>query len=89
MAESQHFREARKMFVEVEHPGLGKLKVTNLPINMSETQPVMRKSAPELGENNEAVLESWDLTRRKSNDFGTAEQYKRESSGSLLIFPAL
>ena len=44
------------MFVEVEHPGLGKLKVTNLPINMSETQPVMRKSAPELGENNEAVL---------------------------------
>lgn len=56
VAESRHFREARKMFVEVEHPGLGKLKVTNLPINMSETQPVMRKSAPELGENNEAVL---------------------------------
>lgn len=44
------------MFVEVEHPAAGTMRVTNLPIHMSETQPHMYRCAPLLGQDNGEVL---------------------------------
>ena len=51
-----HFSEKREMFVDVDHPVLGPVKVTNLPIHMSDTQPYIRKCAPSLGQDTEKIL---------------------------------
>jgi CoA:oxalate CoA-transferase len=47
---------ARDMFVELEHPLAGKIKLINFPLKFSETQPVRRTPAPVLGEHNEELL---------------------------------
>ena len=52
-----YFSEKRKMFVDVDHPVLGSVKVTNLPIHMSDTQPYIRKCAPLLGQDTEKILD--------------------------------
>jgi crotonobetainyl-CoA:carnitine CoA-transferase CaiB-like acyl-CoA transferase len=44
------------MVVEVEQPGLEKIKLQGNPIKMSETDPRPRGPAPSLGEDNNAVL---------------------------------
>ena len=45
----------RQMFIEAEYPRVGKLKVTNTHIKMSETKPGFRKPSPDLGEDNEEI----------------------------------
>lgn len=47
---------AREMFVEVEHPKLGKVKVTNFPVKFSETPGKVQGPAPLLGQHNEEIL---------------------------------
>ena len=51
-----HFSEKREMFVDVDHPVLGPVKVTNLPIHMSDRQPCIRKCVPSLGQDTEKIL---------------------------------
>jgi len=48
--------EARGMFVEVEHPKAGTVKVPNFPIKFSETPGKIVKAAPLLGEHNKEIL---------------------------------
>jgi len=55
MTEDKHIREARQMFVEVEHPIAGKITITGNPIKMSETPTTPRKCAPLLGEHNKEI----------------------------------
>ena len=50
-----HIAGAREMFVEVEHPIAGKLKLTGSHIKMSETKPGIRTPAPLLGQYNEEI----------------------------------
>ncbi|MCW3979590.1 MAG: CoA transferase [Candidatus Bathyarchaeota archaeon] len=47
---------ARGMFVEVEHPRAGKMKVPNFPVKLSETPGVIKSHAPLLGEHTKEVL---------------------------------
>jgi crotonobetainyl-CoA:carnitine CoA-transferase CaiB-like acyl-CoA transferase len=53
--ENEHFK-AREMFVEVEQPGFGKVKVFGCPIKLASTKTGAFKPAPFLGEHNEEVL---------------------------------
>ena len=46
----------REMFIEREYPNVGKLKVTNTHIKMSETKPGFRTPSPTLGQHNEEIL---------------------------------
>lgn len=55
VVENEHFK-AREMFVEVEHPTLGRIKVTNFPVKFSETTERVSGPAPLLGQHNEEVL---------------------------------
>lgn len=55
MTEDKHIREARQMFVEVEHPVAGRITITGNPIKMSETPTTPVKCAPLLGEHNEEI----------------------------------
>ena len=47
---------ARDMFVELDHPKAGKIKLINFPLKFSETQPVLKTPAPLLGQHNKEVL---------------------------------
>ena len=55
-SEDPHISVARGMVVEVEQPGLGKIKLQGNPVKMSETDPRPRGPAPSLGEDNDAVF---------------------------------
>ena len=65
VAEDEHFQEFREMFVEVEHPGIGKIKINNQSFKMSETTPYIRRSAPELGQHNTEVLKELGYTEKE------------------------
>lgn len=47
---------ARGMFVEVEHPKAGSVKVPNFPIKLSETPGEIVSAAPLLGQHNREIL---------------------------------
>ena len=44
------------MFVELDHPKAGKIKLINFPLKFSETQPELKTPAPLLGQHNIEVL---------------------------------
>lgn len=48
--------KARKMIVELDHPEVGKLKQTGIPVKFSKTPGEIRMRAPHLGENTEEIL---------------------------------
>ncbi|WP_337998284.1 CoA transferase [Oleispirillum naphthae] len=50
-----HIAGARGMFVEVDHPTAGKVRITNSALRLSETNAHVRGPSPTLGEHNEAV----------------------------------
>jgi CoA:oxalate CoA-transferase len=49
---------AREMFVEVNHPAAGKIKVVNFPVKFSETPGIKKSAAPTLGQDNEPILKN-------------------------------
>lgn len=49
---------ARDMFVEVDHPMAGRLRLTGIPLKLSETPGEVRSPPPLLGEHTEEIL-SW------------------------------
>lgn len=55
----------REMFVEMEHPTLGKITVNGCAIKLDVTRPSIRTSAPSLGQNNSEIFSEW---------FGMSEQ---------------
>ena len=56
VANNPHFRDERAMYVDVEHPQLGKVTITNQGIKMTKTNPYVRGCAPMLGQHNYEVL---------------------------------
>ena len=53
-----HIAGAREMFQEVELPHIGKMKITNSHIKMSETKAGFRVPAPELGQDNVEIYKN-------------------------------
>ncbi|MBU4336726.1 MAG: CoA transferase [Actinobacteria bacterium] len=63
-----HLAGARDMFVTVDHPIAGPVRITNSAIKMSLTPPKARISSPTLGEhNNEIYQASLGLTENEIN----------------------
>ncbi len=48
--------EATDAFVDVDHPRLGSVRVTDSPLSLSRQEPTVRSHAPLRGEDNESVL---------------------------------
>jgi CoA:oxalate CoA-transferase len=46
----------RNMFIEIEHPKAGKIKVVNFPVKFSETPCEVESASPLLGQNNKEIL---------------------------------
>lgn len=54
-----HIAGAREMFVEVEHPVIGKMTVNGNPVKMSETPPRIATPSPVLGQHNDDIYRGW------------------------------
>jgi len=59
IANDEHIVGEREMLVKMEQPGIGEVTVTNNPIKLSDTKPVIRRPAPLLGQHNEEVYGEW------------------------------
>ena len=64
---------ALNMLQEVEHPKAGKLKVTGIPLNFSETPGEIKHPPPLLGENSEEIL-----TRYLGYDAAQVDELRRQ-----------
>jgi crotonobetainyl-CoA:carnitine CoA-transferase CaiB-like acyl-CoA transferase len=58
LVKDPHIAVAREMFVDVEHPKAGVLKLTGAHIKLTETPPAIRTPSPELGQHNGEVFGS-------------------------------
>jgi len=72
VVEDTHIREAREMFVNVEHPVAGKITITGNPVKMSATPTTPTKCAPLLGEHNEEIYGALGF------DSQTIKEYKEK-----------
>ncbi len=57
ICEDPHIKE-RKMLVELDQPGVGKLRIAGSPIHLSDTPGEVYACAPRLGEHSEEVLKN-------------------------------
>ncbi|MCX5820362.1 MAG: CoA transferase [Deltaproteobacteria bacterium] len=73
VVEDPHIAGAREMFVEIDHPLVGRTKLTGCHIKMSETKPSVKTPAPTLGQHNEEIFGGLGLSEdevRKMRDEG-------------------
>lgn len=59
VTEDPHIAGARQMFVEMEHPVAGKMKITGNQVKLSETPVQFRTPAPLLGQHTDEVLKDF------------------------------
>lgn len=69
VVEDPHIREAREMFVNVEHPVAGTITITGNPIKMSATSTTPTKCAPLLGEHNEEIYGALGYDKQTIADY--------------------
>lgn len=56
ITEDEHIANVREMFIEVDHPVIGKMKVNGSPIKLLDTMPRINCPAPTLGQHNEEIF---------------------------------
>jgi len=66
MIEDPHVK-ARNMVVDVDYPGVGKIKIPNMAFRMSETPGVIRRTAPALGQHTLEILKEVGYTEEQTN----------------------
>lgn len=59
VTEDPHIAGAREMFVEIDHPVAGKMKITGNQIKLSETPVKLEMPAPLLGQHTDEILEKF------------------------------
>jgi formyl-CoA transferase len=59
VTQDPHIAGDREMFVDIEHPVAGKMKITGSHIKMSATPPKVRTASPLLGEHNVEIYGEW------------------------------
>lgn len=58
--------KARNMIVDVDYPGIGKIKIPNMPFRMSETPGTIRRTMPALGEHTLEILKEAGYTEEQT-----------------------
>ena len=73
VAKDPHIAGAREMFVECEHPSVGKIRLTNNHIKFTNRKTSIRNPSPILGQDNEAVIvDELGLSREEYEQFKNA-----------------
>ena len=65
---------SQEMVVEIEHPGAGPIRMTGFPVKLSHTPAQLRRPAPALGADNEAVFQELGYSPERIADL----QQKRQ-----------
>ena len=55
ITEDAHIAKYREMFIEVEHPVIGKMIVNGCPVKLMDSMPRINYPAPTLGQDNTQV----------------------------------
>ncbi len=63
--EDKHIAGAREMFVDIEHPVIGKMKVNGNPVKLMDMQPRISRPAPTLGQHNQEILGKLGYTKEE------------------------
>ena len=69
ITEDEHIAKAREMFIEIDHPTIGRMKVNGSPIKLMDMMPRINCPAPTLGQHNEEILEGLGYTTEQIADF--------------------
>ncbi len=64
---------ARDMVVDMKHPISGDIKVTGIPVKLSETPGSIRLAPPTLGQHNKEILEELGFTSKEIEEIESAE----------------
>lgn len=56
ITEDEHIAKERDMFIEIEHPVIGKMKVNGNPVKLMDMMPSVHCPAPTLGQDNERIF---------------------------------
>ena len=56
IVEDEHISNAREMFVDIEHPVIGSMKVNGNPVKLMETMPEIKFPAPTIGQHNAEIF---------------------------------
>jgi len=56
ITEDEHIAGAREMFVEIDHPVIGKMKVNGNPVKLMEMMPRINCPAPTCGQHNDEIF---------------------------------
>lgn len=56
ITEDEHIANAREMFIEIEHPVIGKMKVNGCPVKLMDSMPRINYPGPTLGQHNKDIL---------------------------------
>jgi len=59
IAQNNHIANTREMFINIEHPVIGPMKVIGNPIKLMDTMPAVWAPAPTLGQHNEEFYSQW------------------------------
>jgi len=62
LVQDEHIAGAREMFPTLEQKGMGKLRVTNIPVRFSASGLAPLRSAPDMGEHNQSIYGSLGYT---------------------------
>lgn len=55
----EHIVKDREMFVEVDHPVIGRMVANGDPVKLMDTMPCITRPAPTLGQHNKEIYEGW------------------------------
>ena len=68
--EDEHIAKVREMFVDIDHPAIGRLKITGSPIKLMETMPQIKRPSPTLGQHNaEVYMGMLELTSQELEEY--------------------
>ena len=69
ITEDPHIARAREMFIDIDHPKIGKMTVNGNPIKLMNMMPRINCPAPTLGQHNEEILRELGYTQEQVECF--------------------
>ena len=62
ITEDHHIAEVREMFIDIDHPVIGKMTVKGCPVKLMDAMPRINRPGPTLGQHNEEIYKAIGYT---------------------------